>query len=513
FYLLYFVLFIAIYSCKKENKPIVDPPIITPDSAAFTSVVLEAKNNAGKLTADITCNITGNEITAVIPSMQNDRKLVVTFATINAGTVVKVNDTLQVSGTTLTDFNKPVTYAVTTPKGVTQNYTFKIKNFTGIPIFYLTTSGPVVSKDDYVTGTLVINTNNEYEQEKLTIPLQIKGRGNATWVLPKKPYRLKFDTKAAMLGLPAAKNWVLLANYNDKSLLRTSAAFKLGQMVGADFTNHGRAVEVVMNGEYLGSYLLTEQVEVNDDRVDIPEIDADDVSGEKLTGGYLLEFDYRLDEEFWFKTAGGAPFTIKSPEDIEPQQLAYITNYIQDFENSVISPDFADPVNGYAKYINTDSFIKWCVVEELMRNTDARNFSSIFYYKDRNGKLGMCSVWDFDNSGGNLKYDCADVSAGWWISKGPYFQRMFKDPAFKAKFAQEWNELKAKLPELYTYIDDAAQYLNLSQQENFKRWNILNEDICATTPLGTYNKEVEYLKAWLVKRASWIDANLATVGE
>src|SRR5690606_36986079 len=114
-------------------------------------------------------------------------------------------------------------------------------------------------------------------------------------------------------------------------LMRTGLAFKLGEMVGADFTNHAIPVEVVMNGEYLGSYVLTEQVEVHENRVNIPELKEGDIDLDKITGGYLLEFDGRLDEDFWFKTTKGAPITIKSPEDIPQAQFDYIKQYFQDF--------------------------------------------------------------------------------------------------------------------------------------------------------------------------------------
>ncbi|WP_147238729.1 CotH kinase family protein [Mucilaginibacter hurinus] len=501
----------AIWSCKKEGLK---------ESAnngnsgllavnALPVVKIEASKNPGIVSTDVYATFSGSEVNALIPGINNNKKLVITFTTAGTGATVRVNDTLQVSGVTRTDFTKPVIYTVTLPGGKVYKYKFTVKNFTGIPVFYITTSGPVVSKDDYVTGSLVINTNTLFTQEKNNIPLQIKGRGNSTWGMPKKPYRLKFDSKAAVLGMPSAKNWVLLANYSDKTLLRTSLAFNLGGKLGANFTPQGRHVELVMNGEHLGSYLLTSQVEVHENRVNIPELKAGDVSPDKITGGYLLELDQRLDEDFWFRTSiKNVPFTIKSPEDIPQAQFDYIKDYMQQTENAIYASNFADPVNGYAKYINVESFINWYIVQELMKNQDAKDFSSVYYYKDRDGKLCMGPLWDFDLAAGNVNYSDATHPTGWWIKDGPWFSRLFEDVNFRKKVKARWNQVKNKeIRAMGPFIDSTVNHINLSQKENFKKWPILNQYVWPNpVVLGTYEKEVAHVKSWLTKRAHWLDS-------
>ncbi|GAA4916057.1 CotH kinase family protein [Mucilaginibacter defluvii] len=503
---------VAVWSCKttKETEPAPEPVPEKADTVMLTSVVIEAKKNPDLLTADVKATIKNDEITALIPSIKNTKKLVVTFTTKTSGTVVKANDTLLVSGTTKTDFTKPVTYVLTTPKGLTRNYTFKVKNFTGIPIFYLTTSAPVDSKDVYVNGTLVINTNGEFEQEKLTIPLQIKGRGNSTWMHPKKPYRLKFTDKAAVLGIGAAKNWVLLANYSDKTLMRTSLAFNLGRKLGVGFTPDSRFVEVVMNGEYAGSYLLTEQVEVHENRVNIPELKKGDVSEDKITGGYLLEWDQRLDETFWFRTAHDIPFTLKSPSELPEPQFNYIKNYVQQTEDAIFADNFADVNEGYAKYIDVNSFVNYFIVQELMKNQDARDFSSIYFYKDRGGKLTLGPLWDFDLALGNVDYSDARYPTGWWVKDGPWFARLFEDAVFRKRIKDRWNQVKGtEIKAIYADIAANSNYINLSQQQNFKRWPILNEYVWPNPViLGTYNNEVNQIKTWLDSRIAWLDSEI-----
>ncbi|RCH53682.1 hypothetical protein DJ568_16740 [Mucilaginibacter hurinus] len=504
----FLLVLLCLFSCKKD-KPIVSHDDSITDTPAITSVVVEAKNNPGKIPADVKFTINKGVISVLIPYLKIDKKLVLTFATRYPGTIVRVNDTIIVSGKTVTDFSKKVTYSVTTPKGITQKYAVIVKSFTGIPILYLHTDAPVVSKKDYVTGRLVVDPNTQFNQEKTTIPLEVRGRGNSTWDLPKKPYRLKFITKAPMLGMPEARNWVLLANHADKTLLRTNIAFETGRKLGADFTPEGRHVELVLNGEYAGNYLLTNQVEVHENRVNIPELKPGNVSAEEITGGYLLELDQRMDEDFWFSTKRVGPFAIKSPDDITEVQLNYIKNYVQDAENALFADNFTDPETGYAKYIDVNSFINWFLVQELLKNMDSKGFSSIFYYKNRGGKLGMGPIWDFDVSIGNITDPELQNPVGWWVKDGIWFKRLFEDPNFRSTVKKRWSEVKrAGMVSFTPFIDSTANYINLSQKKNFERWPIMNVAWPKPVALGSYEKEVAEVKNWLTRRATWMDAQI-----
>jgi hypothetical protein len=505
--LLYLFLAMVIAGCKKE---------IIDDNPTFTAVqvdkgvkfYLEVKNNVGKFDSTrIELTTAGDSVVGVVPVLSNQKSFALSFEPATAN--VKVGGVVQKSGITINDFSKPITYTYTNAKGESQSFKVIITNFTGLPIFSITTSGPIESKDVYVTGSLDINANGQFEQSVTTIGLNIKGRGNSTWGMPKKPYRLKFNSKQTLLGLQAAKNWVLLANYSDKTLLRNAVAFDIGHQLVADFTPHYRFVELVLNGTYQGSYLLTEQVEVNPGRVAIHEMSTDDESESQITGGYLLEVDQRLDANKYFYINTGIPFTIKSPEDITDKQLAYIHDYVQETERVIFSSNFSDPDSGYAKYINVDSFINWFLVNELLKNNDAAGYSSIFYYKDLNGKLGMGPVWDFDLAGGNYAGSVSNDPTGWWIKNSIWFNRLFQDPTFNARVRLAWERLKPSIPVVWAHIDENADYLNLSQQHNFATWNILNIAIWPNSQVaGSYQGEVGYLKEWLQIRINWIDANL-----
>lgn len=500
------LLILLIWSCKKEKST----PTATTTGVSITSVKIEVKNNTA-LTADVVATLSGDQISAVVPYLQNNKKLVLTFVTSDAATV-KVSDTVQVSGTTLTDFSIPVTYTLTSATGATKAYTVTIRNFTGLPILYLTTAAAVTSKDDYVTGSLIINANSQYPQIKQNIALNIKGHGNTTWTLfPKKPYRLKFSSKADLLGMPAAKNWILLANYDDKTLMRTTLAFDLGTKIGADWTPTYRPVEVVMNGVYQGSYLLTSFVEVDPNRVNISELNSGSTPADQVSGGYLLQIDIgATPDEYGFRTTKNLVFTLESPDVPTADQLTYIHNYIQQTEDALFSDTFADTTSGYSKYINTASFVNYYLVEELFKNNDTVDWSSIYYYKDATGKLGMGPIWDFDISAGNINYTDASSSTGWWVQNAIWFNRLFQDPAFKQKVKTRWKAIKGtQIVQMINDIDSNATYLDLSQKQNFTTWPILNVYVWPNQfVLGTYPAEVAELKKWLNDRIIWMDGQI-----
>ncbi|MFD1630401.1 CotH kinase family protein [Pseudopedobacter beijingensis] len=498
----------ALSGCKKDKIK----QEVTSEYLGSLELRFEAKNNPN-IDKDVICEFNGEEVTAVIPKLNPDKKnLILSFNSKDIGSVT-VKGVNQVSGVSANSFVQPVTYHFTFSNGEEKSFTLKVKEYTGLPILHIRTEGKaaIVSKSIYLNGDLSINTNLDFEQEINSLPIEIRGRGNSTWEMPKKPYRIKLKEKTKILGIAAAKKWVLLANYADKTLIRTAIAFDLGKAIHADYTPEYRQVEVFLNETYIGTYTLTEQVEVNPGRVDITELKSKDTEADKITGGYLVELDRREDEDYIVKTTlKGLPFAIKSPEEPNTEQYNYIKDYLIDTEKAIYAENFADPINGYAKYINVESFINWFLVQELMKNQDAQSYSSIFYYKDRNGKLGMGPLWDFDLSMGNVDYSVATQPEGWWIRHGPWFTRLFQDPVFAEKVRKRWKEIRQKEVEaMLKGIDTHARKLKYAQKKNFTIWDILDKKVWPNPEIYyTYEGEVNQIKDWLNIRIKWLDAKL-----
>lgn len=377
-----------------------------------------------------------------------------------------------------------------------------------LPIVRIVTDNyaPIVSKDDYTDGTISIHANGSGEQSYFGT-LQIRGRGNSTWTMPKKPYRVKLRTKSALLGMPAHKDWALLANYSDKTLMRNRVAFELGSRFGMAWTPRSRFVELFLNDEYQGTYQLTEQIKVGDNRVDIAELEPEDILGDVLTGGYLLEVDSRLDGDNYFITEFGVPILIDTPDPPEPEQFSYIQDYVQRMEDALYSETFVDPDTGYAAYVDIDSFVNWYLVNEILKNNDAIFFSSCWMYKTREGKLFMGPLWDFDIAAGNVNYNGNDDPTGWYILYAAWINQMFKDPAFVERVKSRWNELKVdEIDSILDYIDQTAAAFRQGALNNFQRWPILDEYVWPNAVVtGSYSGEVEYLREWLETRIAWMD--------
>ncbi len=503
-----YLFFIVVFSGCKRDKIKQE---ITPEFLASLNLKFDAKNNPG-IGKDVFFEFHDDEIHAVIPFLSPDKKaLILSFD--KELVTVQLSGVNQQSGISVNDFTQAQQVRLAFSNGEARDFTLKVKDFTGLPVFSINTAGkaPIVSKDVYLNGTLSINPNLDFEQEANNLELEIKGRGNSTWGMPKKPYRIKLKQKAKILGLQEAKNWVLLANYSDKTLLRTAVVFDLGRAINSNFTPEHRHVEVVLNGSYIGTYTLTEQIEVNPGRVEITELKSGDTGSDKITGGYLVELDRREDETYIVKTAiRTLPFAIKSPDAPTTEQYNYIKKYLTDTENAIYADNFADPVNGYAKYIDVESFINWYLVQELVKNQDAQNYSSIFYYKDKNGKLGMGPLWDFDLSMGNVDYSISMDPQGWWVKHGPWFTRLFDDPAFEAKVKKRWKEIRNKeVEDMLKNIDKQSAKLALSQKQNFSVWKILDKKVWPNPQIFyTYEGEVTQIKKWLRTRIEWLDSRL-----
>lgn len=387
-----------------------------------------------------------------------------------------------------------------------------------LPTLSVTTTNNVAitSKDEYVTGTFrLVGADGGAPTEGA---LEIRGRGNTTWGMPKKPYRVKLATSTALLGMPANRHWVLLANYSDKTLMRNDVAFELSRMVGMEYTVRAQFVDLVLNGSYQGVYQLAEHVRIAPERVNIPELKVTDTSATAITGGYLMEVDQRRGEDFCFNsTRTPMVFCLSNPETLlDPRwarHRAYITNYMQQVDAAIFGSQFADPAVGYAAYLDVESAIGYYLVNEIVKNVDGNLRLSTYLYKKREGKLTFGPVWDFDLAIGNVNYDGADRTDGWHIRPAAWFTRLFQDPAFAARVKARWLQMKADgtIDRLYEHIAARQAYLSKVQVRNFERWPILSTWVWPNRVVtGSYVGEVSAMNDWLFFRIQWMNAQIGS---
>jgi CotH kinase protein len=389
---------------------------------------------------------------------------------------------------------------------------------TGLPVveIYTNAYAPVLDRETYVKGCMRLTDGSvqTYGTGLYQGALEIRGRGNSTWDMPKKGYRLKLASPGApVLNMPAERDWVLLANYADKTLMRAAVGFELSRRLGMAWTPRMRYVDLYLNGEFQGNYLLGEHVKVAPNRVNVSPMLATDISEPNVGGGYLVEADfleYTSPTDIITYTSSGILFNIKAPGPINQTQVNYIGGYLQRVENALLSDNFSTS-SGYPALIDTDTFIDWWIVKELVKDVDGPFRSSVYLYKDRNGKLKMGPLWDFDLSSGNVDYSTAADPTGWRIRvKSEWFLHLFKDKAFRAKVYDRWKALKAnQIDTILPFIDQTEAALDASQRENFKRWDILGTYVWPNAVvLGSYPAEVGYLRDWLETRIRWMDKNI-----
>ncbi len=379
---------------------------------------------------------------------------------------------------------------------------------TNLPTVVINTQNAqaIKSKTTYILSNVAIISDGGTSLLETT-QTQIRGRGNASWDFPKKPFRIKFADKQAPLGAPAGnRDWTLINNYGDKTLMRNILAFEVSRRVGMAYTPFCTPVDVILNGEYQGCYQLCDQVEVATNRVD-------------AKNGYLIEIDaYAYGEKVYFYSSRGIPVTVKYPDDekITSTQLDFIKNYFGSFEKAVFSSSYTSATSGYRKYLDLDSFLKNFIVGEFSGNTDT--YWSVYMYKDgAEGPFFTGPVWDYDLAFENDQrtYPINSLSDYIYASAGSVaadavrtmVNRIVKqDSAAHSRLVELWTASKATLQDLNSYVDQTAALLDESQQLNFKRWPILNQRVHQNNSVyGSYQGEVNAVKNYITRRLTRMD--------
>ena len=379
-----------------------------------------------------------------------------------------------------------------------------------ISIMKITAPRPVNSKDIW-TEDCAIEILNAGDYSKIYSKVQLKGRGNSTWDLPKKPYAIKLDKKEEMLGFPKHKRWVLLANYYDKTNLRNEIAFFMGRLgarqspVGMDYIPRSSFIRLFFNNKFQGLYQLTEQLKIDDNRVNV----GDD--------GFLLEVDFRAPEEvgnIYFRVPNIDNYIVVKDPDIEHQSdLDYIKDFMNEADSALFSENFTDPQAGYKKYLDINSFIDWYLINEITKNADANYWSSCYMHLSRGGKLKMGPLWDYDLAAGNYPN-----FGDWWytqwvnttqdfhIKNVKWYERLFQDTNFVEVVKKRFKFYYEHQNEIYNEIDRQKKIVSEVLEENEKIWFFFSRPFDPDISNKAYESSCEELKNWLKQRFQWLNA-------
>ncbi len=358
-------------------------------------------------------------------------------------------------------------------------------------------------------------------------------RGQSSTMFPKKQYSLELwdeeddDLDAALMGFAEESDWILHAPYSDKTLMRNVLAYSWFREMG-HYAVRTRYVELFYNADgdavthrdYVGVYVFMEKIKRDAARLPIAKLGETMISEPEISGGYIFKKDKGTFEDVHFNTRYGHQFGFVEPDEPNESQFSYLSGHLDRFERALYGPAFRHPDSGYASFIDVPSFIDVHIHVEICRNIDGFRLST-YYHKDREGKIVMGPVWDYNLSLGNTTMRGGEYPNGWYHHtidrrEYTYFDRLFDDPAFELQHWDRYFELRQSVFEtgkLMRQIDAIAAELGEAQQRNFDRWPILGRREWQNPPGAhrrrTHGAEVAWLKDWLRRRLEWMDRQFA----
>ena len=376
----------------------------------------------------------------------------------------------------------------------------------------------------------------------------IEIRGESSQFFDKKSYGFETwdsqynDLDVALIGFPEEEDWILYGPFSDKSLIRNKLIYELSNRMGR-YTTKTEFVELTINYEYKGLYIFMEKLKRDKNRIDISKLENADIDEELISGGYIIKIDKSDMEDgsytdynsfqSQFDVFGNENgdkrinfnYEYPKPGEIHANQKNYIKNYFYEFELSLASNNFKDPVNGFRKYIDEDSFIDFFILNELSNNVDGYRLST-YLQKDRNEKLVIGPIWDFNLSFGNADY-CGGERYDVWCFKfnerclGDYWNvpfwwnRLLEDEKFVDKLKGRWNQLRLNIlsdNNIITLIEEQYSFLNNETDiinRNFNKWKIFGIYIWPNSFIGNnYYEEIDFLKNWIKERTKWLDESI-----
>lgn len=410
---------------------------------------------------------------------------------------------------------------------------------TNLPIFYIETEGQSIPDEPKIEALLGIAWNEDGSENTTADScahfngnIRIEIRGSSSQRYPKKAFGFELkdnngnDMDFPLLGLPEEEDWILYAPYSDKTLIRNVFTYTIAERFFYDYVPRCKFVELFLNGDYQGVYVLMEKIKRDKNRVDIAKLESDDISGKEITGGYIFKIDKPTGglENGWYSefanpygTRTYYQYEYPNSDKIQPEQEEFIKHYFENFENAVFNLEHSKE-KGYQNFVDVRSIIDNIIIYELSKNTDGYR-SSVFLHKDRNGKLKVGPIWDFNIAFGNAEIYGGRDTNGLFLAEDlknqiyqiPFWWNKFtEDPWFSDLLKCRWEYLRANelsINQLHEVADSLVNLLGSSVERNFQRWPVLGEKIWPNYYVGeTYNSEVEWMKNWIDKRVIELDS-------
>lgn len=410
-----------------------------------------------------------------------------------------------------------------------------------LPLVVIDVSGAEIPDEPKIKGKMGIIWNGEGELNSGSDAfndyngnIAIEKRGSSSQQFPKKSYGFELQDELgegineSLLAMPKEEDWILYAPYSDKTLIRNVLTFTLGASLG-HYSPRCRFVELFIDNEYQGVYVLMEKVKRDKNRVDVAKLTTDEVADEDITGGYIIKIDKTTGSggEGWhsdyynYYNSGKTYYQYEYPkqENINQVQKEYIQQYVQLFEKSLREKNF-DAANGFLELANDKSFIDYFIMTELSKNVDGYRLST-FLYKDKNERLNIGPLWDYNLAYGNANYYNGAAHRGHQYladlggdaNQVPFWWRvLLENDGFKSKVKSRWDELRANHfsdQRIEFVTDSLVVLLAQAQTRNFNKWPVIGQHVWPNAYVGhSYMSEVNWMKNWLSSRINWLDGEI-----
>ena len=425
---------------------------------------------------------------------------------------------------------------------------------TELPVLHMKPDQLINSKDNYVKTAIVLydktpgSTGEGWWNSDEKGKIEMRGRGNSTWGLPKKPFRMKFSEKFSPIGLNHAKekSWVLLAHDMDKSLIRTHIAFEYSRIMFnanenyhhekcLNFTPCSRFINVYLtgkyyysdtgktldlDGEYIGIYQMSDQMERANGRIAVEKLEAaDGDNAEKITGGYIVETDIHEGNKYTAKKNIKMSYKYPKDDDYDQAQYDYIANFLNQVETNLYGSNYKDSAEGWRKYMDEKSLADFIIVKEFAGDMDG--YTSTYMYKRRGyDKLFFGPIWDCDKGWDNdvrvphSQYQPLHslmLYAGFWMPssvQNDWFQQVWSDPEFRKFVAARWAEKKGELKAVTEKVlEEVPAQMSKALKANFTVWKFNYQYSSeAKDPAASYEQEIERIRTLSAKREALLDA-------
>lgn len=464
------------------------------------SMEFVAADNTLQLIENVKCTIIGDSaVECRILNITSSKVLIPRFTF--QGSVVTINGEEVESGVSEIDFSQPVVLSIITPKTI-KDYTVYVGAYTGLPTVWLETNShrDIIYAGQYNNGKFKLygtsgkNPNNFVVQANA----KIMAIGAISWynspinAVPqpgKNAYNILFNDAVPILDAPAGETWKFYTNKDDKTMLHNQTAFYLSSISALEYTPRFYHVNLMMNGRYYGTYLMGEELEASEGRVN--------VGGD----GFILGIGAGTSEpSFSIGHLEKAVSVIAPSSSQSAASIEYIRTFLTSAENALFSPDFANESTGWQKYMDIDSFVDWYLINEISKNENGAFKYYCIMNLTRGGKLKMGPLWEFEKA-----FSVNSSPSGFVIKNVNWYARLFQDPAFVAKVKERFGYFYSHKNDIINEISNSAQYLKYAILEDNNKWNTYTSSLNSDEQVwALYQTNVYSMEDWLNTRMDWL---------